>query len=283
MITFKALGYDGRLGNQMFQFAATYGTARRLGYDFFFPLENCSRYIGTGPQGIIDSSNMMVKCDILDCFDVPKKYFVPEGEIKVNYNYREPHFNYDPGILSIPDSTNLQGYFQTDRYFSEFQKDIISEIFKFKREISQEASNYWNSQIEKFLSGKIPVSIHVRRTDYVAKSDYHAPCSIEYYRNAISEFDSEECRFLVFSDDLNWCRENFSGPEYLIIESGNPYVDLRIMNMCYHHIIANSTFSWWAAWLNPREDKRVICPSVWFGPASNDNYSDVCPHTWKKI
>lgn len=282
MITFRALGYDGRLGNQMFQFAATYGTARRLGYDFFFPLENCSRYIGTGPQGIIDSSNMQVKCDLLDCFDVPKRYFIPEEEIRVQYNYKEPHFNYDPRILTIPDSTNLQGYFQTDKYFSEFRSEIISEIFKFREEISQEAFFYWEKNIKDLLEGQTPVSIHVRRTDYVSKSDYHAPCSMEYYRKAILEFDSG-CKFLVFSDDLEWSRENFNGPNYLIVESGNPYVDLRIMNMCSHHIIANSTFSWWAAWLNPKEDKKVVCPSVWFGPASRDNYSDVCPPEWGKI
>jgi len=282
MITFGALGYDGRLGNQMFQFAATYGTAKNLGYQALFPIENCSRYIGTGPQGIVDSSNMMVKCDLLECFDIPEKYFISEKEIRVHNIYREPHFNYDSGILTIPDSTNLQGYFQTAKYFSSYKEEITSEIFKFKSQISEGAEKYWSEEIFDFLLEKIPVSIHVRRTDYVAKADFHAPCSMDYYRKAESLF-GEDCKFLVFSDDLSWCKENFSSDRHLVIDSGNPYIDLRLMNMCSHHIIANSTFSWWAAWLNPKENKKVICPSVWFGPASRDNYQDVCSEEWEKI
>ena len=282
MITFKALGYDGRLGNQMFQFATTYGTAKRLGYKAFFPIENCSNYIGTGPQGIIDSSNMRVKCDLLDCFDVPQDYFIPGNQIQVIYNYREPHFNYDPNILSIPDSTNLNGYFQTSKYFSEFREELSKEIFRFKPEVENKAIQYWDSTVKQFLNGSTPVSLHVRRTDYVAKADFHAPCSMDYYTQAVSRFDGSN-KFLVFSDDLKWCKENFNGPQYLVVETGDPYVDLRLQNMCVHHIIANSTFSWWAAWLNLNEEKIVICPSVWFGPASRENYSDVCPEDWIKI
>lgn len=281
MITFKALGYDGRLGNQMFQFATTFGTAKKLGYEVAFPVENCSRYIGTGPQGIVDSSNMMVKCDLLECFEIPGQFFVPDSEIETQYFYREPHFHYSPNILSIPDKTNISGYFQTDKYFSEYKDEII-KIFKFKDSVSKKAGEYWEENISGFLGGSIPVSIHVRRTDYVAKAEFHAPCSIDYYRRAIEKFEGN-FKFLVFSDDLNWCKENFSGDNFFIIESGDPYVDLRIMNMCSSHIIANSTFSWWAAWLNPKEDKIVICPSVWFGPASRENYSDVCPSDWIKI
>ena len=282
MITFKDLGYDGRLGNQMFQFATVYGTARRLGYESFFPIENCSRYIGNGPQGVIGPSSMDVKCDLLDCFDVPGKYFISENQIRFQYLYREPHFHYDPNITSIPDSTNLQGYFQTDKYFSEFREDLISDIFRFKPSVTEEAQKYWDLTVENFLEDKTPVSIHVRRTDYVAKADFHAPCSMEYYNQAISRF-GDDVKFLVFSDDLNWCKENFSDPRYLVVETGNPYVDLKLMNMCSHHITANSTFSWWAAWLNTKEGKKVICPSVWFGSASRENYSDVCPSEWEKI
>jgi hypothetical protein len=92
-----------------------------------------------------------------------------------------------------------------------------------------------------------------------------------------------EVKFLIFSDDLDWCRENFSSDKFHVVDSGSPYSDLKLITMCDHHINANSSFSWWGSWLNRKENKRVICPSNWFGSAINKNTKDVYCEGWEII
>ena len=133
-----------------------------------------------------------------------------------------------------------------------------------------------------FLGGSVPVSIHVRRGDYTLYPDHHPTCSKEYYDAAMDRFDSSH-KFILFSDDIDWCRENFTGDRFYHVDTGSPYSDLKVMTMCKHHINANSSFSWWGSWLNPKEGKRVICPSRWFGPAIPKDVSDVYCEGWEVI
>lgn len=128
--------------------------------------------------------------------------------------------------------------------------------------------------------------MHIRRGDYVLYPDHHPTCNIDYYKNAIKIInDSSETRkkILIFSDDKEWCRNNFIGDEYIISENDNPYIDLYLMTLCDHHIIANSSFSWWGAWLNYNANKIVVAPSQWFGSAIVKNTSDVYCKNWKII
>jgi hypothetical protein len=279
MISFLDIGYMGRLGNQMFQFASTVGISKNLGYEVYFPIENCSNYIGNGPIDIKTGQNMKVKCDLLECFDVHTSYFRPRQEIEISYLYQEDDFKFSPRVYLIPDSTNLHGYFQTEKYFIE-HRDLILKAFSFKGSIEDEAKNYLNSFVYPFSQGKSLISIHVRRGDYTLYPDHHPSCSMEYYKEAIDNFSGDEFIFLIFSDDPEWCRGEFSGNQFIIVDSGNPYVDLRIMSGCQHHIIANSSFSWWGAWLNPKEDKKVIAPKRWFGKLISKDTSDVYCSDW---
>jgi hypothetical protein len=282
MICFRNIGYLGRLGNQMFQFASSIGIARRKGYDVFFPIENCSRFVGGGPVNPKTGSLMNVKCDILDCFEVPEGYFKSSVEINPKMVYHEGDFKFNPQVMSIPPDTDLYGYFQDERYFRDIKEEILS-CFEFRKEHSERSKSYWEEVINPLLEGKSPVSLHVRRGDYTVYPDHHPTCSKEYYSTAIDKLGRDDHKFLVFSDDIEWCSQEFSGAEFIIVNSGSPYVDLKIMTDCDHHIIANSSYSWWGAWLDQKENKRVFAPSRWFGPAINKDSSEIYCEGWEVI
>lgn len=282
MITFLNIGYMGRLGNQMFQFASTLGIAKELGFDVKFPVENCSEVKMNGPVDERTGKNLAVRCNLLDCFEIDKSYFIPSSAINSNFIYREGDFGYNLETKSLPKYCDLIGYFQTEKYFSKY-RDIIISQFRFKEQYRNEALSYIEKIRENNKSRKI-ASIHVRRGDYKGLPDHHPLCSIEYYQKAISALNnSGDYKFIIFSDDVDWCRDNFIGELYEISELENPYVEMCAMTLCDSNIIANSSFSWWGAWLNENEDKTVIYPSKWFGPLLNKNTNDICPEKWIKI
>jgi hypothetical protein len=282
MITFNNIGYMGRLGNQMFQFASTLAVGKRKGYEVKFPLENCRDLRRIGPIDLNTGALSDVKCDLLDCFDIPAEYFTSSSRIQINSFYSESIFEYDGRIESIPDGCNLSGYFQTEKYFTG-SEDEIKKIFSFKKEIIEEGNRILNEIIG---NGEL-VSIHVRRGDYTLYPDHHPMCSPNYYYLSIEEIkkiSGENVNIVIFSDDKKWCYENMSnyiGNNFTIPETENPYVELYMMTKCNYHIIANSSFSWWGSWLS--NSKVTICPSVWLGPAINGNTEDVCPEGWISI
>ncbi len=282
MIGFQQIGYMGRLGNQMFQFASTLGIAHRLGFEAKFPIENCFKLQGSGPFDPKLGRNMLVKCDLLDCFDIDPIYFIPDRHLDFDKVYHESVFEYDKRSEEIQDGTNLYGYYQTEKYFLDV-RDLILSQFTFKSHIRQSAEFYMENIRSSYKDSQI-VSIHVRRGDYVMFPDHHPTCSKEYYNSAISKFeDGTEKVFLVFSDDIEWCRQEFAGHQFVVCDIMDPYVELYLMSLCDHHIIANSSFSWWGAWLNIKEDKIVVAPSRWFGSAMNKNTEDVYSPNWIKI
>ena len=124
--------------------------------------------------------------------------------------------------------------------------------------------------------------MHVRRGDYLKFKDTHPPCSVEYYNQAISSF-SESSIFLVISDDIEWCKENFLGDKFYFVEGNEDYIDLYLMSLCKNNIIANSSFSWWAAWLNRNKEKIVIAPEKWFGNEVQYNTDNLLPSSWETI
>lgn len=281
MISFREIGYWGRLGNQMFQFASSFGISRKLGLEIRFPLENCFSFQRTGPFVPEIGANMNVKCDLLDCFEIPQEFFIPLRHIRVDQIQRESNFNFDHALFGIRDNTAIQGYLQTEKYFSHC-KDEIREIFQFKREIKEKSIVYLESLGLPKNTSKI--SVHVRRGDYLQSPDHHPSCGLDYFYSAFSEFDQFTDKvFLIFSDDKDWCEQNFKANKFLVSQLTDPYSELCAMSMCDHHIIANSSFSWWGAWLNPHDSKIVICPSKWFGPLLNKNVSDLYCENWQKI
>lgn len=242
MITYSYLGKNGRLGNQMFQYALLLGVQAKLEYSI-----------------VLDENIGSIQ--LTQCFDIKDCHFFNERDIHTPNQFEEKQFHFDKKILRTEDGVDFKGYFQTEKYF-EHCRDKVRNSFTFKNEIKDKA-NHWIDPYKQYNL----VSLHVRRTDYVNLPNHHPLCTLDYYKSAISLFQEPNTHFIIFSDDIEWCKENLQLENTTFAETGNDYVDLCVMSMCNHHIIANSSFSWWGAWLNPSETKRVIAPKIWFGPA----------------
>lgn len=181
---------------------------------------------------------------------------------KISLHYKEPEFTYSP--IPFTDNMCLHGFYQSEFYFKDFRGEII-KAFRIP-----------------YKPNPGVVSIHVRRGDYLQFADKHPPVTEEYLCKAIAKFPG--WKFLVFSDDMKWCREHFLGSEFSFAEKNSPLKDLELMANCEHQIVANSSFSWWGAWLNQNPDKIVIAPKVWFGPGNNHlNTKDLIPKPWIQI
>jgi len=130
-----------------------------------------------------------------------------------------------------------------------------------------------------------PIALHVRRTDY-AQYSHHPICDINYYKEALARFDSDR-EVIIFSDDPEWCLQEdlFDNDRFLVSENRDQYLDLCLMSLCSDFIIANSSFSWWGAWLSTNENKRVVAPSKWFGPPLNqtNNTKDLYCEGWEVV
>jgi hypothetical protein len=268
MIYLNYLGKMGQLGNQMFQYSALKGIAKHHGYDFAIPNHN---------ELIVDSLGNKLRIELFDPFKLKN---LSEKNIDIcNSNtpiVQEKHFHFDEELFTdCPDGVCLIGYFQTEKYFKHIEDDIRKE-FTFKKDYLDACEG-----IQFMLDN--PIALHIRRGDFLINSANHHNLSLSYYENALKEFDSER-QVVIFSDDAKWCKEQelFSGDRFLVSESENPYVDMCLMSMCSDFIIANSTFSWWGAWLSQNKNKTVICPSKWFGPNNNDKSTkDLFPEEWR--
>src|SRR5271169_1652473 len=196
----------------------------------------------------------------------------------------EPHLHYWTGIIKAPQDCYLVGYWQSEKYFQDMAS-IIREDFTFRTPMSSQ-----NEQVAEKMRLGNTVSLHVRRGDYANNPKTkatHGLCSLEYYQAAIQYVSErvEQPHFFIFSDDMAWVKDNLKldfPREYVEHNvGGESYNDMRLMSLCQHHIIANSSFSWWGAWLNSRPNKMVIAPQKWF---ENDNTNqDLYPHGWVKL
>jgi hypothetical protein len=273
MITYSEIGHFGRLGNQMFQFASTIGIARKLGYEVAFPIENTEI---PSIESFKDGITREVYFDIPKVFDVPKELLKNSSDIKFDTIAQEPHFHFSELLYTIPDNCDLKGYYQTEKYFEHCKEEIL-KIFTFKPHIKVKA-------LEKFPKVYPDlVSIHVRIGDYIGLQQHHPICDSEYYSQAIEHFKDKSYYFLVFSDNIEYCKDIFGEAENILYITGNTAeLDMALMSICEHNIIANSSFSWWAAWLNKNPKKKVIAPKKWFGPAYDgvNNTRDLYCKDW---
>lgn len=253
---------QGGLGNQMFQYA--YG--KHLSYKYNTEIRFDIRFY---------EMNLTPKREfLLDKFpntfpntNINVSLIGPLYPIVDDFNYKE---------LPKPVGCNyyLDGYWQSEKYF-KVSSDLIREDFKPSEEL-----------LTKLLSTPFidtnTISLHVRRTDYVTSNGYHPVQSIEYYQKAIKTIGDYDHIF-IFSDDIQWCKDNLKFDNMVFMEGFTDIEDLYLMSMCKHNVIANSSFSWWGAWLNNNKDKKVIAPSKWFGEKANLNQNDIIPKEWIKI
>jgi hypothetical protein len=199
-------------------------------------------------------------------------------------HYRERWFHFDPEVRALPDNVYLEGYWHSERYFVEHSANIRKELT-----VTAELMGR-NRELADKLSVVNSVSVHVRRGDYVhnpTTNAYHGVCAPEYYHRAAEVIASSvvDPLFVVFSDEPGWAVQHlkFRFPVCHVTDNGEtPHEDLRLMSLCKHHIIANSSFSWWGAWLSANPDKIVIAPERWFNNPTI-NTVDLTPVGWHRI
>jgi len=285
-LSFKGLGNEGRLGNQMFQYAFIRGVAENRGFDWVIPGTNARRLDN---YGLFDAFNL-TNCDLKKNTGEPSYRTV---------EYRDMHFNEDI-FERCDDNTNFSGNFQTERYFENIT-DSIREDFTFTDNYLDPCKEF----IKSLGGGDNCIFLHVRRGNpnltgrrgekwsYQMVQEYHPLCKEEYYTNALKEFP-EDVNVIVVSDLIDWCKKqpylqgdrfHFSDSSYEVFGDGAsvPYVDLCLMSLCSGAIIANSSLSWWGAWLQ-NDRGKVVAPDPWFGPAyAHYNMKDMIPERWLKI
>jgi glycosyltransferase involved in cell wall biosynthesis len=199
--------------------------------------------------------------------------------ISDNYEYSGKYIQPDFSYSKIPFKENYiyDGYFQSEKFFSHNKEEILKYI---KPDL--ETTKYINSKYKNTLFNDETVSIHVRRGDYINLNHLHPLQDENYYTKAIEHF-SISTKFVIFSDDIDWCKkcgwfDNLTNKYFVAGEKD--YIDLILMSKCTHNIIANSTFSWWGAWLNKNKNKKVIAPIKWFSPQRKLSSKDIIPKDW---
>ena len=246
----------GGLGNMMFQLAAAKGIATNTNHNLVCDFNH---------TGTLHTHPSMYKDNILKRINP-----VSIESLDTYTDSNVDNFRYSN--IELPNTNvKLSGYFQSYKYFYHIKNDIINMFAPSPQHIQYIQ--------EKYNTGKGVVSLHVRRGNYTNLSEYHHNLSLNYYLNAIDYFPGKT--FLICSDDIEWCKENFKGDQFQFIENEQDHIDLYAMSLCEHHIIANSTFSWWSAYLNTNPDKTVIYPDTWFGPKNNHYKTiDIFPDEW---
>ncbi len=258
----------GGLGNQMFQWAFGKSLSLYLKVPMYLDTNGYANQIGLTAREFQLGLFSKLKYQIASGDDIrnyPKSWGVLKDRFYFNEIDRIIKGDIDCGLY-------LDGYWQSEKYFLGHDKeirDILSMTY-------QESKNY------KHLIEPDSVSIHIRRTDYVSSNGYHPVQPISYFHHGI-DIIGDYNKMYVFSDDIGWCKTNLTFKNMVFMEGRTGLDDLRLMSLCSHNIISNSSFSWWAAWLNENTDKKVVAPSNWFGPQADLNTSDIIPEKWIKI
>ncbi|MEO8413525.1 MAG: alpha-1,2-fucosyltransferase [Ginsengibacter sp.] len=281
----------GGLGNQLFQYALAKKLAVKYNTDVYLDISGFEEYKlhkfsmqqFAFEKRIATTQELMLfkeESKGANLFNKLNKKFLNPVVI------REKQFNYDPDVFQIArKNTYLYGYWQTERYFSDVRNNLLNDL-KVTKPIEGK-----NRQVANLISGMNAVSLHIRRADYVSNNDtlkVHGICGLDYYEQALEYISANESNvtLFVFSDDIPWCRKHLkTSLQIYFVDHNNAdtnYEDMRLMSLCKHNIIANSSFSWWGAWLNTNEEKIVIGPKEWFQTMERD-YSDVIPGKWIRI
>ena len=279
---------NGRLGNWLFQYAAARALALKTGTGV---LLNVARYVSWReplPSRAAKALRFFGLEATYTRLDVDVGRALERfGLRERRHDFRENAWGYDPRFHGLGPATRLSGYFQSPRYWAGFEAALRAELEP--RRLPDDPT------LERTLAAireGSAVSVHVRRGDYLThERALHGVCTVEYYARAI-DFMREnvrDARFFVFSDDIGWCREHFRARDMVVVDvpasAREPALDLYLMSRCRHHVISNSTYSWWSAWLNDAPDKIVCTPERWFNDAemSARAMRDTVPADWLRI
>lgn len=285
----------GGLGNQMFQYAVGRALAHRAGSRLALDVSGFANYdlrryelAEFNIAAEVASEKQLIA---LGAVSKPPTFINRLlrrlGYAAPEHVLREASFTYDNRIERASAPVYLDGYWQSEKYFVHIADELRKEFSL--RDACDTANAEMAAQI--LAAGSGAVSLHIRRGDYVSNAhtaQYHGVCSLDYYREAVSHIARyvEQPHFFVFSDDHAWVKENLQidSPMTLVqVNSADRGIyDMMLMKSCRHHVIANSSFSWWGAWLNSHADKIVIAPREWFKQSGNDT-RDLIPASWTRL
>lgn len=284
----------GGLGNQMFQYACGYTLAEKNKTQLKLDVTGFQEYSLRSfeldkfdlqtEKATIDEIRQMKYKPISFVEKLARKLVKKSRPLSKNY-YKEPHLHFDPTLFERGGDLYIEGYWQSEKYFAEY-RDILLKKFTLKKNMHNETQNY-----RKQIASSDSVSLHIRRGDYVENSEtnsFHGTCSVDYYRGAVEKIGEKipNSHFFIFSDDLGWAIENLFFIENKTFvelpESVPDHEEMYLMSRCEHNIVANSSFSWWGAWLNSNSDKIVIAPKRWFNDVTI-NTEDLIPKEWIQL
>lgn len=245
----------GRIGNILFEIGAGSSLAYRLGVDFFAV---CYYSDNSYVQDYQD--NILRNIKFAD--SIPEQYF-KYAELDSSYNE-----------ISVPEGQDivLDGFFQSEKYFDI---PFVQNLFALD-------TNYESQIRDKYakILALHPISINVRRGDYLVHPKQHPVCSMAYFKQAI-EIMGKDNEYLITSDDINWCKKNFKGSNFFFADNISAVEGLLVQSLCSGNVISNSSYSWWGAWLKNNSSRPVIYPSPWYGSKySNLNTKDLLPKDW---
>ena len=306
MITMYKLGKYGAMGNQLFQYAALYGISNKTGFEMRIPSPPDNVKGDFQVIGHSDDGHPIEKYDYsLGFFETTSKYLSNKDlqsilkfhqhkktksmfhrfvNNRIKNTYCESQFHFNPDVFSINDGTDIEGYFQSEKYFSHCADDIRKE-FSVKKKYLNEAQ----FKLHKYRADSTQIiSAHVRRAGHElpAHQQVHKYPNEIYYQDAMDYFRSNfsDVFFLFFSDDIEWCKSKFVGNDIEFSCNNSSIIDFSMMSICDHNIITHSSFSWWAAWLNNNNKKVVIVPGgKLFGPQGPTDTDDYYPDDFTKI
>jgi hypothetical protein len=254
-ITKTNLSIGPQFGSQMGQYAGLYAVSKKLNCEIRLFEEYIHQFRGV---------------KLFDAFDLEHHVFTYDFDNTITAVYQVKDVVLDNNVFELNPQHNwdIQGWFHLYHYWHEYRHDLI-DIFQFKPEILDIAIR--NIETIRENESYPIISLHVRRGDYLQVSSLNL--TLDYYNEAISIFLERFPYFkvLVFSDDIEWCKQYIVGENVFYSENNSNYVDMCMMTLCDHNIIANSTFSWWGAYLNQNPDKIVVCPTDYIGPSDQAN------------
>ena len=282
----------GGLGNQMFQYAAARALSAAKGQPLYLDVSDFSGYrLHNGFElsrvfnfkfETAEARHLRHVLGWRSCRPLRRMLKLPQmAWLRGDHFVVEPHFHYWPGFFVVPDDCYLAGYWQSEKYFKSIE-GIIRNEFSFNTPLAG-----MNAELANQIKGANAVSLHIRRGDYVQNARTlatHGVCSLDYYRTAIRYIAqrTEHPLFFLFSDDIAWVKDNLKIDfpcQHVDHNHGiESYNDMHLMSLCRHHIIANSSFSWWGAWLNSGADKIIVAPQKWF--VNGKRVDDLFPQAW---
>lgn len=277
---------DGGLGNQMFQYALAL-KMQSLGVQIKIDV---TKYAQHHAHNDFELDQVFgIVCPFAKISEIRRMGYVKANHwtefLKKTPLYKKTVYNnesyrYDEQVLKL-DGYYIEGYWQSEKYFQDIKEKII-DTYRFPE--FPAGQNTWAERIQNTCA----VSVHIRRGDYLQYPYLQNICTLKYYKKAMDYFRnklSEKAEFYIFTNDFSWAEEQFTERDCHFVKGNtgrNSFRDMQLMSLCRHHIVANSSFSWWGAWLNQNPDKIVIAPKRWINHPEGEK-TDIIPENWIRI